>query len=122
MRLLFVLFLAHIGCGDEAPVRAGPDARADAAARDAPVDAPAEPDAYVPRCFPQCFRMYEQCVDPDGPGGADPFCGCADDRACRGTGTCNPASGLCRCGPTAPCTGPTPLCVNGTCMGADGGL
>jgi hypothetical protein len=115
---LLLVVAASASCGDDSAPPGQPDAAAaDAPAPDAAmIDAALPPDAYEPRCFLQCFVPHEVCVDPDGPGGNPPFCGCLDDVACRGTGTCDMPSGLCRCGGRAPCVEGLSICVNGSCV------
>jgi len=76
---------------------------------------------YMPICGnPPCPARDPNsiCVDPDGPGGVDPFCGCANDTFCQMTGHCElsgPNIGRCRCGNGLPCAMGTTICVNNAC-------
>ena len=135
MRATLALVLLLAACGDDS----APPANLDGST-DAPIDAPAgtggtgggtggtggsggmtEDGGYVPRCNPQCFDPNTRCVDPDGPGGNMPYCGCANDMLCQMTGSCNRADGRCYCGTHLPCVQGLTICVAGNCVPVDAG-
>lgn len=138
MRIALATCLILLSCGDDSAPPANPDAPVDARVIDAPggtgggtggtggtAGNPGDggPDAqYV--CPLTCTDPNSTCVDNDGPGPNNPFCGCANDAFCQNTGHCvmnGTFVGTCRCGNGPGCVPGQTICVNNQCMNPDGG-